>query len=138
MDSVKDIVENLGMENVKVIAGENGLTISMENIKFYPDSDKLLESEMSKIEMIAQILSQYPNNDLLITGHTARAGSVESQDKLSVERADAVAELLIEMGVKSREQIFIKGMGSRVPVAPSDTEENKARNRRVEITILDK
>lgn len=138
VDSVKDIVENLGMENVKVIAGENGLTISMENIKFYPDSDKLLESEMSKIEMIAQILSQYPNNDLLITGHTARAGSVESQDKLSVERADAVAELLIEMGVKSREQIFTKGMGSRVPVAPSDTEENKARNRRVEITILDK
>ena len=138
VDSVSDIVSNLGMENVKVEAGENGLTISMENIKFYPDSDKLLESELPKIQMIAQILKNYPNNDLLITGHTARAGSVESQDKLSIERADAVAELLIEMGVKAREQIFTKGMGSRKPVAPSDTEANKARNRRVEITILDK
>ena len=138
VESVKDIVENLNIENVKVTAGENGLTISLENIKFYPDSDKLLESEMSKIEMIAEVVKRYPNNDLLITGHTARAGSVESQDKLSVERAEAVAELFIEMGVKEREHIFTKGMGSRSPVAPSDTEENKARNRRVEITILDK
>lgn len=138
VESVKDIVENLGFDNVKVVSGENGLTISLENIKFYPDSDKLLESEMSKIGMIAEIIKQYPNNDLLITGHTAKAGSVESQDKLSVERADAVAELFIEMGVKDREHIFTKGVGSREPVAPSDTEENKARNRRVEITILDK
>ena len=138
VESVKDIVENLGIENVSVTSSENGLVISMENIKFYPDSDRLLESEKPKLSQIAEILRKYPNNDLLITGHTAKAGSVESQDKLSEERAEAVAELLINMGVRERTQIFTRGMGSREPVAPSDTEANKARNRRVEITILDK
>jgi len=138
VEDVKEIVENLGIENVNVVSSENGLVISMENIKFYPDSDRLLESETEKLKSIAEILKKYPNNDLLITGHTARAGSVESQEQLSVERADAVAELLIKMGVREQNQIFTRGMGSREPVAPSDTEENKARNRRVEITILDK
>ena len=65
-------------------------------------------------------------------------GSKESSKKLADERARSVAEFLIKLGVKDKKQVFIQGLGAENPVAPSDTEENKARNRRVEITILDR
>ncbi|MCR5606831.1 MAG: OmpA family protein [Treponema sp.] len=138
VQNVQDKIKSLGLENVNVIATDKGLTFSIENIKFLADSAILQDSEQEKLKQIARIIEEYPNNDLLITGYTALAGSKESRKKLSDERAQSVAQFLISLGVKDKKQVFIQGLGAENPVAPSDTEENKARNRRVEITILDR
>ena len=52
--------------------------------------------------------------------------------------AEAVADYLAELGVKRHEQLFTKGFGAEKPIAPNTTEKGKSRNRRVEITILEK
>lgn len=136
VQTVLEKVREMDLQDVSVTKTERGLTISIENIQFSPDSAELFESEKTKIQKIAEILGEYPN-DLLISGHTARVGTEESCQKLSEERAESVANYLIQSGVRDKYHIFTQGFGARVPVAPNATEEGKAKNRRVEITILD-
>ena len=131
-------ISRQGIKNTRVTASEEGVTISMEAIRFVADSSEFLPGEEEKIRRIAKILSKYPDNDLLVSGHTALAGTPEARQSLSEERAEAVAGLLIALGVRKRQNIFTKGFGAERPCAPNDTEENRARNRRVEITILEK
>ena len=96
-----------------------------------------MDSEKKKIDKIAKIIESY-TNDLLISGHTALAGTAESCQILSEERADSVANYLIKKGVRDKYHIFTQGFGAKVPIASNATEEGKSKNRRVEITILDK
>lgn len=136
-NEIENQLKDLGVENTQVTKTDKGLTISIENIQFLPDSAVLRDSEKEKLKKIAQILSTYKENDLLITGHTALAGSAQARQKLSEERASSVASYLIELGVKDAYHIFSRGFGANQPIADNTTEEGKARNRRVEITILD-
>ena len=134
---VLEKVKDLDLPDVSVTKSEKGLTISVENIQFEPNSAILLESEQQKLDKIAKIIEDFPN-DLLISGHTALSGSAESCQILSEERADSVAEYLIKTGVRDKYHIYTQGFGARVPIASNATKEGMAKNRRVEITILDK
>ena len=136
VNEVQNQIKDLGIDNTQVTATEKGITISIENIQFKPDSAVLQDSEKRKLEKIAKILELYPDNDLLVTGHTALAGNAKSRQELSEERAQAVANYLIELGVKDAYHIFSKGFGAEQPIAENRTEAGRARNRRVEITIL--
>ena len=136
--AVMEKINDLGISDVSVTAGEKGLTLSIENIQFKPDSDILLQSERIKLDKITQILNAYPDNDLLITGHTALRGTKQSRQELSEERAQAVANYLIRKKVRDKYHVFTKGMGGDAPIADNKTEAGRAKNRRVEITIMDK
>ena len=133
---LQDTFDKLKLENISVKKGDKGLTISLDNIQFEPDSDVLMESEKLKLKKIGELLKQY-SNDLLITGHCAERGTVSARQKLSEERAEAVASYLIGLGVRDQYHIFTQGKGSKEPVASNKTEEGRAKNRRVEITIMD-
>lgn len=137
VESIEKKISDLGVENVNVKAGEKGLTISIENIQFEADSDILRESEKQKLKKLAQILKEYPDNDLLVTGHTALRGTFESRQELSEKRASSVADYLISIGVKDKYHIFTQGKGGQEPVASNNTGEGRSKNRRVEITLLD-
>ena len=133
---LQDTFDKLKLENISVKKGDKGLTISLDNIQFEPDSDVLMESEKAKLKKIGELLKQY-SNDLLITGHCAERGTASARQKLSEERAQAVASYLIGLGVRDQYHVFTQGKGSREPVASNSTEEGRAKNRRVEITIMD-
>lgn len=136
-ENIKRDIEKLGLENTDVKKTPEGLTISIEKIQFEPDSFVLYESEKAKLKIIGDILKKYPVSELLISGHTALAGTAKARQKLSEQRAQAVAEYLLQLGVRPPSHIFTRGLGSRVPLVPNTNEENKARNRRVEITVLE-
>lgn len=138
VDDVNRKIDELGLSNIQVKETDEGVTISIENIQFTPDSAILLPSELEKLDKLALVLQEYAERDLLITGHTALAGTKEGRDRLSLERANAVAQYLIQKGVREDHRVFTQGFGADRPVAPNDTEENRAKNRRVEITIIDK
>ena len=126
-----------GLSNVSVRKNEAGVTISIENIQFAPDSAVLLPAELDKLAKIAEILKRYPDRDILVAGHTAKAGYAEGRQKLSQERARAVADRLIALGVRTPEHISAIGYGDTQPIADDSTEAGRERNRRVEITILE-
>lgn len=133
---ISETLENLELENVELKKSEKGLTISIENIQFLPDSAELVPSEKEKLSRIAELLKDF-NNDLLITGHCANRGTEKNQKIISEQRAASVAQFLTELKVRPSECIFTQGKGSSMPVATNQTEEGRAKNRRVEITIMD-
>ena len=138
VEDIQNIVDQLGLENVTVKKSDKGLTLSIENIQFKPESSELVDTEKEKIDQIAKILESYPNNDILISGHTAvAAGGVDPQI-LSELRAQSVADYLIQLGVKDQYHIFTQGFGDKKPIVPNNSQANRAKNRRVEITIIDK
>lgn len=136
VQKLQNSVDALNLENISVKKGEKGLTISLDNIQFEPDSDKLLPSEKQKLIKISEILKDF-NNDLLITGHCALRGTAKARQQLSEERAESVASFLQQLGLRDEYHIFTQGKGASEPVASNETEEGRAKNRRVEIIIMD-
>lgn len=132
---IQDTVDELQLENISVKKDDKGLTISLENIQFEPDSDVLLESEKIKLQKIGDILNRF-SNDLLITGHCAERGSVKARQILSEDRAESVAGYLQQLGIRDEKHIFTQGKGSTEPIASNATEEGRSKNRRVEITLI--
>ncbi|TVQ39614.1 MAG: OmpA family protein [Spirochaetaceae bacterium] len=130
-------IDELGIQDTTVAEDERGVTLSLENIQFPPDSVELVASEREKLRRIALILNRYPERDILITGHTALAGSEAGRQLLSERRAAAVGEFLLAMGVRERDRMMFRGVGATQPIADNRTEAGMRRNRRVEITILD-
>jgi outer membrane protein OmpA-like peptidoglycan-associated protein len=137
VNEIREDLDELGFEDQDVVADERGVTIRLDNILFPPDSPFLRESEKEKLRGIAEILSNYPDRDILITGHTALAGTETGRLRLSQERAAAVAGYLLELGVRERDEMTLRGVGATEPVADNSTEAGMRRNRRVEITILE-
>jgi len=130
-------LEKQGLEGASVEAEEDGVTITLQNIQFPPNSALLWESEQRKLARIAEILRNYPERDLLVTGHTARFGSEESSQVLSEQRARAVGDFLLSLGAVEPLRLITRGMGSREPLADNSSEEGMRLNRRVELTILE-
>ncbi len=111
-----------------------GIRLSIRDIKFVPDSARVLPGENDRLDEIAKVLKLAPNAQLLVEGHTASVGKPTGEQKLSELRAYQIAEELKKRGVNA---VFIcRGWGGTKPVASNDTDKGRAQNRRVEITIL--
>jgi outer membrane protein OmpA-like peptidoglycan-associated protein len=130
-------LSDLGVEGAAVRTSEEGVTIVLEDIQFTPESAELLPGEREKLDRIAAILRRHDGRDILVSGHTALAGSAAGREQLSLARAASVAEYLIAGEVRPRDRILIRGYGAARPLADNNDEAGRRRNRRVEITILE-
>lgn len=125
--------------DVEVKDGPSGIVFSV-NLKFIPDSPKLLPEEKPRIEKIAKTLEEIIKNDsftILVEGHTADVGKPVGQMNLSIERTRTVMNSLIKEGIPDK-LFSYKGYGGTKPVATNETEEGRAQNRRVDITARPK
>lgn len=84
---------------------------------------------------VAATLSQYNQTIVEVAGHTDSVGSDAANQTLSERRAQSVGNYLIGQGLQ-RERFEIVGFGEQMPVASNDTDEGRARNRRVEIRVV--
>ena len=127
---------NNSISNITYENTSSGIKLTIENLQFKPNSSELLPGEEERLNQIATALKQAPNSMFLVEGHTASTGNLSGEKKLSVERAYAIAKELIKRGIGA-EKFLCKGSGSSKPIASNDTPEGMAKNRRVEITILE-
>ncbi len=130
-NSQKTTITPISVDNT-----EAGIRLTIQNLQFKADSSELLPGEEKRLDQIAEILRLADGAQFLIEGHTASTGYEAGEMKLSKERADSIAKALSVRGIGS-ERFICKGSGGQKPIAPNDTPEGKALNRRVEITILD-
>ena len=86
------------------------------------------------LDQFAAGLRNNPDAEVRIVGHTDSTGSDAINNPLSVDRAASTRSYLVSRGVDGR-RIAIDGMGSRYPIASNDTNDGRARNRRVEIFV---
>ncbi len=137
VEAVRETLESDGVSEVAVEDRPIGVAITLGSIHFVPDSPEMLPDERGRLDTLYEALNTIPDRSFLVVGHTADVGTVESQLSLSVERAKTVIDELVERGI-SAEKFIYTGKGGSEPVAPNDSEENRAKNRRVEIIILDR
>ncbi|TCW61351.1 hypothetical protein C5O22_06985 [Treponema sp. J25] len=131
---------DLPAQNIEVAAVPEGVKLTVRDIRFVADSDEILSSERGRLDLIARaiksVLGSSPNQPLiLVEGHTAAVGRPAAEQELSVRRAKKIVDELTARGIPA-ERFIYKGWGSTRPLADNSTEAGKAKNRRVEITIL--
>ena len=121
-----DVNETLSEINVQI---RDGILFDHDRSDLKPDAVVVLR------ELKQLVLDQQPFARILIEGHTDSQGSDAHNLTLSAKRADAVSRWLIEAGVP-KSQLGSKGLGRTRPLLPNSTAANRARNRRVEITVI--
>ena len=105
------------------------------SVNFLANSDQLTPETEPVLAELGRALAELPAGELIVIGHTDRVGSVEANDRLSLQRAQVVAALLErELGVP-HDKITVVGRGEREPLIPTEDEVDEPRNRRVEIKL---
>lgn len=135
-----NIVEDIKDKNTK--AGEN---IVLKNINFHPGSHFLLESALPAMQSLLAAMQQIPTLEIEIQGHVCcQEGDLDAIDNatgelaLSVNRAKAVYDYLVEKGI-NKNRLSYKGLAHQYPLIQNEvTEEDRIANRRVEIKIIKK
>lgn len=103
-----------------------------ERVFFDFNKDTLRPEAAAVLETVARSLQREPPDvTVFIAGHTDAIGSVNYNLDLGLRRAQAVAVALASLGV-NRAQVFLVSFGKAVPIASNDTDQGRARNRRVE------
>jgi outer membrane protein OmpA-like peptidoglycan-associated protein len=121
---------------LELAASPEGLVLRVKDLRFVADSDEILGSEKWRLDAIASALKALPKGSFLVAGHSAAVGKAAGELELSIKRAKRVADELAARGIEASRLLY-RGYGSSKPLAPNDTEEGRAKNRRVEITILE-
>lgn len=109
--------------------------IEYKNIQFEFNSSVLKTSSYAVLDVIAAGMKNFPETKFQLDGHSSAEGTEARNLALSVDRANAVKNYLVNNGIKAS-NLITKGNGEKFPVASNDNEEGRALNRRVEIKPL--
>lgn len=114
---------------------QRGLVISLSDILFDVGKSTLKPGSQASIQRIAVVLTQYPQHQILVEGHTDATGGDAFNLQLSRDRASSVRTALVAGGVEAA-RITAEGFGESRPVASNDNAAGRQQNRRVEIVIV--
>jgi len=113
---------------------DRGLVVTMADVLFDSGKYTLRPAAREKLAKLSGIVLGHPGLKLAAEGHTDSTGSPEFNQKLSVKRAEAVAEYLSSQGVP-RDSLNASGFGDTNPIASNATAAGKQQNRRVELIV---
>jgi len=132
----RDLRARMQGTGVNVVRQGDNITLDMpEAITFGFDSAVLRSNANAALDRVADTLVQYDQTIIEVAGHTDSVGTDAYNQRLSEQRATAVGNFLGSRGV-NRERLILTGAGEQYPVASNDTDAGRAKNRRVEITLV--
>jgi outer membrane protein OmpA-like peptidoglycan-associated protein len=132
-------VENFGCPREQkqlVQIGRDKLEIS-ERVFFEFNKAIIKPESFELLDQVAAVIENHPELRVRVEGHTDKVGSADYNHTLSLARAQAVKAYLTERGGISAGRLSVAGFGFDVPIATNDTDEGRARNRRVEFMFED-
>jgi outer membrane protein OmpA-like peptidoglycan-associated protein len=101
---------------------------------FLEGKDELTAESRAELDKVFGDLKKRPLPDILVIGHTDTVGTLSRNDRLSLQRAERVREMLIELGIPEG-RVQAAGRGKRELLVPTDDNVSEGRNRRVEINV---
>ncbi|WP_263261973.1 OmpA family protein [Pseudomonas sp. RIT-PI-S] len=116
---------------------DRGLVLTLGDVLFDTGEADLKPSANRTLLKLVQFLQVNPKRVIRIEGYTDSTGAAEENLKLSRDRAQAVADMLVDLGIEEK-RIEVEGYGDQYPVEANATERGRALNRRVEIVISDR
>ncbi len=120
---------------VSVTRHGDNITLNMPgNITFATDSADVRPSFTQVLASVAMVLKEYPKTIIEVAGHTDSTGSDRYNQLLSERRAESVARVLRQQGVKD-DRMVVRGYGKNYPIASNATAQGREQNRRVELTL---
>jgi outer membrane protein OmpA-like peptidoglycan-associated protein len=123
------------MKDAEIIREGEGIIIRFnEKVLFAYDRSDLNANAKTNLDKLNAILTQYPQTNITIIGHTDSKGSEEYNQTLSVNRAGAVTAYAGQNGINTTRLTAI-GKGETDPIATNETDEGRSFNRRVEFVI---
>lgn len=133
-DGIFDIVRNIVLQsNDDILSGKASITL--RNVFFDTDKYNLKSESFPELKRLSKFINDNPSVRVEISGHTDNNGNDVANNKLSLNRAQAVVNYLISVGCPA-DRIVSQGYGSSKPVADNNTEQGRQKNRRVEFKIL--
>jgi OmpA-OmpF porin, OOP family len=129
--------------NVSVLQGDRGLydaldadgRVATQGIRFDTGSDRIRAESAPTLQEIAAMLRHHATLRLRIEGHTDNIGNAAANRVLAEQRAAAVRQHLVGLGIDGA-RLESAGLGDTRPAAPNDTPEGRQQNRRVELVRL--
>jgi chemotaxis protein MotB len=134
---------DIAAQQVHITRLQNAIKVAVNSDLLFPSGSWQMPPQAAQlIGRMAPILAPFQQTQIIVTGYTdnvpigpeLRAQGVESNQELSLKRAQTVANYLISQGVKQN-LVSARGLGDADPVASNDTPQGRAQNRRVEITL---
>ena len=111
-----------------------GQSITLNNILFDQGKADLRPESKTELEKIVAFMQANPSAEIELSGHTSSEGEYAMNKSLSYKRVKACKDYIVSKGI-SESRIMAVGFGPDKPVAPNDTESNRAKNRRVEMRV---
>jgi outer membrane protein OmpA-like peptidoglycan-associated protein len=111
-----------------------GLIVNMPDVLFDTGKSDLKSTARERLAKVAGILIAYPDIHVEIDGYTDSTGSLEFNERLSQQRAEAVRSYLASQGV-NLSTITTQGFGPSQPIASNETASGRQQNRRVELVV---
>ncbi|MCX5510326.1 OmpA family protein [Pseudomonas sp. BJa3] len=115
---------------------DRGLVMTLGDVLFDTGQADLKNSASRTVLKLVQFLQLNPRRVVRIEGYTDSTGAAEENLKLSRDRAQSVADMLVDLGVDET-RIQVEGYGDQYPVEANASERGRAQNRRVEIVFSD-
>lgn len=109
-------------------------SFGFSNLNFNTGTAALVAGSEFEIDLLAKVMTDFPQMQARIEGHTDNTGLETNNRELSAERANTVKQQLVARGIQA-ERIEIAGLGSGSPFATNNTEEGRAQNRRIEFVL---
>ena len=131
MDTLKRQLENLQLRET-----ESGVVVTLGDVLFASGATSLRDEGMTSLVEVVDLLQTEPDKMIRIEGHTDSTGSAEENMRLSQLRAEAVQAALVDLGVAAG-RLSAVGMGEDYPIDSNDTVDGRAKNRRVDVILLD-
>ena len=127
-----EITVDIIMQSIESITSQ---PVVLNNIYFDFDKYELKAESFTELGRVVKFLLDNPNVKIEISAHTDNRGSSDYNSALSQKRAESVVSYLVQQGIDSG-RLTAKGYGETIPVADNSTEEGSAKNRRVEMKII--
>ena len=121
-------------ESVPVAEEKVILRHHIQNAANFDFDSKDIREDMNKLDEVDADIKANPNAIILVEGHTDNLGSVAYNKQLSLERARSFAQAIAKRGYPNPIRIY--GAGKSFPIATNDTEEGRAKNRRVDVVLV--
>jgi outer membrane protein OmpA-like peptidoglycan-associated protein len=122
-------------DEAEVLLKGDQMILRLYGLSFPVGSAEIRPENFALLSKVQQVLGKFPKSGVAIEGHTDSQGAAEKNRALSQARADAVREYLLANMKLSPDRVAAVGRGEDAPIANNETEEGRAKNRRIDLTL---